>query len=81
MRLKEPFVRKHIHAWDLVRKEPVSSGVHVERKCRDCDLIQHGLVRTYDIVPDSVLQLAEALWYEGPLTDARDRDTDPFIRF
>lgn len=67
MRLREPFVRKHIHAWQLVRQEAALSGQLVERKCRDCDETQHALVSRENVVPDSVLACAEADWYPGPL--------------
>lgn len=68
MRLKDPpAVKKHIHSWRLARQQRASDGKWVERRCDDCKAVQHANVAAADIVPDSVLHLADATWHDGAL--------------
>ncbi len=59
---KDPIVRKHIHAW----KKSAQYGNFVRRVCDDCGVQQHATVATENVVPDSVMHLAEADWAAGP---------------
>lgn len=69
MRLKEaPIQKKHIHSWTKVFAHAGTfGGKWVQRTCADCKKIQYGHVDSCNIVPDSVLHLAEAEWIDGEM--------------
>lgn len=68
MRLKEKFERKHIHTWILTQKRDKDSvWTPAERKCSDCGKVMSARIHDTEIVPDSVLAYADAMWYDGGL--------------
>jgi hypothetical protein len=67
MRLKEPYVRKHVHSWQKSGEDASGGRAWIERTCSDCGKIQHGCVYDYDRPAESIVHLADTVWYDGAM--------------
>ncbi len=65
-RLKEPFIRKHIHSWRCSGIEIGTTKHTVDRVCQDCGLEQEGRVPValFDATPRSLIHLVDVEWRE-----------------
>lgn len=65
MRLREPFVRKHICIFAKTFSDwSDSKHDYVERECNECGKKQHALVPR-DEWPESICHLADVEWKTG----------------
>ena len=72
MRLREPFVRKHVHTWIRSKLNcdfMVDWFFDIERLCSDCGKKQHAKLDPTQRaeLPDSLIHLGDWSWKEGPL--------------
>lgn len=73
MRLKEPFVKKHVHSFKLCFSHPDDLYVFrtwdLERECTDCGEKQHTRItqEEKESLPESVLALGDFQWKSGAL--------------
>lgn len=64
--LRTPLERKHVHKWTISKKD----GLDLERRCDDCNAVQHVRNATASVVlgtPKSLLALADLEWVGGKL--------------
>ncbi len=70
VKLREPFVRKHVHTWKLsFINSDYGMSSEMERECIECDETQHARItrEERDSLPESVLHLGCFDWRHGPL--------------
>lgn len=69
MRLREPFVRKHVCIFTVCRADWQSStSIAVERKCDECGKVQSAYVNPKEW-PESLWALADVPWVDKKLYD------------
>jgi hypothetical protein len=69
VRLKEPFVKKHVHSWKRMRVDYYSDGWCIERACQECGRQECAFLSkpAYESLPESLVHLADTVWQEGTL--------------
>jgi hypothetical protein len=70
MRLREPYVRKHVCSFEMSNTDWVNPHDYmVERRCTNCDKVQYAVVPVPLPLPEELLVYGDYDWVDGTICD------------